>query len=97
LERVIALCRQLDVKCAICINKADVNLELSEQIEQVATIRSVPVLGRIRYDDAVTVAQLEGKSVVENGSSRAADDIRSIWLRVVHLIAPESQTIPAAV
>lgn len=97
LQRVIKLCRQLNVTCAICINKADLNLQLTEQIEQVATVRGIPVLGHIHYDNAVTAAQLEGKPVVENGASQAAEDIRKIWAHLVQLIASETETIQAGV
>jgi MinD superfamily P-loop ATPase len=34
--------------------------------------------GRIRYDRAVTDAQIEGVTVVEHGG-QAAEDIRRIW------------------
>jgi hypothetical protein len=40
------------------------------------------VLGRIRYDPAVTRAQVQGKAVVEVGESAAESDIRALWERV---------------
>jgi hypothetical protein len=39
-------------------------------------------LGGIRYDDAVTTAQVRRTTVVENGDGLAASDIRSLWARV---------------
>jgi MinD superfamily P-loop ATPase len=46
----------------------------------------MPVLGRIRYDEAVTTAQVKQRSVVEEGESPAAADIRALWERVQEAI-----------
>jgi MinD superfamily P-loop ATPase len=82
LGRVADLCRQFNIKTGICINKADINPEVSDQIEAEAAIRGIPMLGRIRYDESVTTAQVKRMAVVENGESPAATDIRDLWERV---------------
>ena len=82
LRRVIELCRQLNIKAGVCINKADINPEVSDTIEAEAAMRNIPVLGRIRYDESVTTAQVERRAVVECGDSPAAHDIRALWGRV---------------
>ncbi len=82
LRRVAELCRQSGVATAICINKADLNDEVCTQIEAEAAVRGIPVLGRIRYDAAVTAAQVKRLSVVECGDGPAATDIRALWERV---------------
>jgi MinD superfamily P-loop ATPase len=74
------------VETGICINKADLNPEISARIEAAAAAQGIPVLGRIRYDDAVTAAQVRRKAVVEDGSGPAAEDIRALWERVRHAI-----------
>lgn len=82
LRRVAELCRQFKLKTGICINKADINSDVSDQIEAEATTWGIPVLGRIRYDDSVTVAQVKRISVVENGDGLAARDTRNLWDKV---------------
>jgi MinD superfamily P-loop ATPase len=82
LRRVAELCHQLDVRVGVCINKADINSEVADAIEADAGRMGIPVLGRIRYDESVTVAQVKQLSVVENGDSPAARDIRELWERV---------------
>ncbi len=82
LERVAELCQQLGVEAAVCINKADINLELAARIEAAAASWGLPIFGRVRYDDAVTTAQVMQKAVVELGESPAAVDIRAIFARV---------------
>jgi MinD superfamily P-loop ATPase len=66
----------------VCVNKADVNPEVAAQIEAECARWGVPVLGRIRYDDTVTAAQVKRLAVVENGVTPAASDIRALWENV---------------
>jgi len=60
---------------------------MTRQIDKHASTRGLEVLGTIRYDPAVTHAQLDGVSVVELGNCNAADDIRRIWARLEPLLA----------
>jgi MinD superfamily P-loop ATPase len=62
----------------ICINKWELNPQITEQIESSAQSSGAILAGRIRYDRAVTDAQIEGITVVEYGG-QAAEDIRRIW------------------
>jgi MinD superfamily P-loop ATPase len=87
LERVSELCRQFNLKTGVCINRADINPPVADRIEAASAARGVPVLGRIRYDDAVTAAQIRRMAVVENGDGPAARDIRALWARVRHELA----------
>jgi len=82
LRRVGELCRQFKVKTRVCINKADINPEISDLIEHEAAALGIPVLGRVRYDESVTAAQIERLAVVESSDGPAARDIRALWARV---------------
>jgi MinD superfamily P-loop ATPase len=75
----------------ICINKADLNLEVTAQIEAEATRLGIVVLGRIYYDESVTAAQVKRITVVENGDGPAATDIRALWERVKNAMGLEIQ------
>jgi len=78
LERVLSLTRHFGVPVAVCVNKWDINSEMTERIEKKATEAGARVAGRIRYDRAVTAAQIQAKAVVEIDAPSAAD-IRSVW------------------
>ena len=77
LARVMEVCRRLDVRTAVCINKYDINLDNTEQIRKVAG-ENCPVVGLIPYDDAVPRAMAEGLPVVAIGGP-AACAIADIW------------------
>ncbi|HPC49884.1 MAG TPA: ATP-binding protein [Kiritimatiellia bacterium] len=78
LERVLALTRHFEVPAAVCVNKWDINADLTERIEKKAEQAGARVVGRIRYDRTVTAAQIQAKAVVETDSP-SGTDIRSLW------------------
>jgi MinD superfamily P-loop ATPase len=80
-DRVVSLTAHFRIPTAVCVNKWDLNPEIASTIEQTAHVRNVSIAGRIRYDSAVTQAQIEGRSTVEYGG-QAAEDIRDLWERV---------------
>jgi len=70
-----------------CINKWDINPDLSDRMAKEAGSLGIPVLGRIRYDKAVVKAQIKRRAVVENGEGPAASDMRALWERVKDAIS----------
>lgn len=82
LERVAALTKQFQIRTGVCINKADINPEVSDRIENKAVELGLEVFGRVRYDDSVTMAQVGRMAVVEGEAGGAASDIRALWFRV---------------
>lgn len=78
LERVLALARHFKIPSAVCVNKWDINGAMTEQIEDKARKAGALVAGRIRYDRAVTEAQIQQKAVVELDCP-SGEDIRKVW------------------
>jgi MinD superfamily P-loop ATPase len=84
LERVLSLTRHFGIPTHVCVNRWDLDPETTQRIEEQARSSGAAVAGRVRYDSAVTEAQVQGKTVVELGGP-AADDIRALWSRVRRL------------
>ncbi|MBN2208991.1 MAG: ATP-binding protein [Candidatus Coatesbacteria bacterium] len=83
LERVLELTRHFGVRSAVCVNKFDLNLEMTEAIESSAESAGAKPLGRVRYDSAVTRAQVVGKTVVEYTRAAVAQQLEALWQQVV--------------
>jgi MinD superfamily P-loop ATPase len=81
LERVLKLARHFDMPAAVCVNKWDLNPEMTERIESLALRSGAKIAGRIRYDRAVTVAQLQEQAVVETAAPCVAD-IQQVWKNI---------------
>jgi len=81
LARVLKLAAHFGIPAAICVNKWDLNPEMTERIEKQARAVGATVAGRIRYDRAVTQAQIRERAVVETDAP-CAGDIRALWKRL---------------
>jgi MinD superfamily P-loop ATPase len=86
MERLLELTAHFNIPTGICINKCDINPDMSDLMEAKAQRLGLPVLGRVQHDMAVTRAQLNREPVVSNGDSPAAGDIRTLWRHVQHAI-----------
>jgi len=80
--RVLGLARHFGVAAAVCVNKWDLNAAMTARIEAEARRAGAAVAGRVRYDRAVTDAQMQGLAVVEGPCSPAGRDIRDIWASI---------------
>ena len=83
LERVVALAGHFGTPAVVCVNKSDINPEMTEKIVAFCQERQLRVIGRVPYDAEVTGAQLAGRSVVEHGDAPAAQEIRRMWREVI--------------
>ena len=81
-SRVTELAKHFGVETLVCINKWDLNAELTAEIEARARRIGVETVGRIRYDRAVTEAQINKQALVEYTESGAAADVKELWSRV---------------
>lgn len=79
LLRVLALARHFKIPAFVCINKWDINPEMTGKIEAAATAAGSTVLGRIPYDKSITTAQIKGQSVVELNNGAASKAIQTLW------------------
>jgi len=78
LKRVLSLTQHFKIPAFICVNKWDLNPEMTDHIEEKARQANARIAGRIRYDRSVTLAQIQERAVVETDSPCAAD-IKLIW------------------
>ena len=79
LDRVADLTRHFGIPTSVCVNKSDINPEITADIRKHCRKKGLDVLGEIRYDTEVTRAQIAEKSAIEYGSGVAAVDIRMLW------------------
>ena len=87
LDRVADLAGHFSIPTAVCVNKSDINSEMTARIRQHCLARNLDFLGEVHYDTAVTRAQIEGKSVIEYDKGSAASDLRLLWEAVTHRLA----------
>lgn len=86
LERVAKLTAHFGIPTVVCINKYDLNPEVSATIEARTEEAGLKVVGKVIYDPAVTKAQIMRASVVEYTGGKVAEDIKSLWRHTVYAL-----------
>ena len=88
MERVTQLADHFKVPAMICVNKFDLNLELTREIEKYAEEKNIACLGRIPFDPMFTKAMIQAQTVFEyDGSSTLGAAIRGTWQRLTENLA----------
>ena len=82
LNRVLELAAHFKIAAMICVNKWDINPIMTERIENLAKEFGATSVGRVPYDAAVTVAQINAQSLVEESDGEAAQAVREMWNRI---------------
>jgi MinD superfamily P-loop ATPase len=86
LLRVAELTAHFRIPTVVCVNKWDLNPDITEQIEREAEEHGVRAAGRVRYDTAITKAQIVKTSVVEYTGGAVSEDIKSLWRNVIYAL-----------
>jgi MinD superfamily P-loop ATPase len=83
MERVAQLAAHFKIPAMICVNKFDLNLELTRDIENYAKEKGLSCLGRIPFDPIFTKAMIQVQTVFEyNDQSTVGQEIKKIWKRL---------------
>jgi MinD superfamily P-loop ATPase len=83
MERVAQLAAHFKIPAMICVNKFDLNLELTRDIENYAEKKGITCLGRIPFDPIFTKAMIQVQTVFEyNGQSTVGQEIKKIWKKL---------------
>ncbi|MBN1616051.1 MAG: ATP-binding protein [Spirochaetales bacterium] len=89
LERLATLVHHFKIPFYVCVNKADIHLELSGEIRQWCERNNIPFVGEIPYDRDITRAQIQGLSIIEYQKDKevaiATDAIVGIWEKICQL------------
>ena len=78
LDRVLALAGHFGIPSMVCVNKWDINPDMTERIEGAARKAGCRITARVRYDRGATLAQMQARTVVET-QTPCAEDIRQVW------------------
>lgn len=84
LERVAELTANFGIKTLVCINKADINPEMSLSIAEDVGKLGLKVIGKIPYDEAFTKAQIMKATLIEYTGDDTAEKIKAMWREVIY-------------
>ena len=83
MERVAQLAAHFKIPALFYVNKFDLNLELTREIEKYAEEKEIACMGHIPFDPIFTKAMIHAQTVFEyDGQSDIGVAIRSTWQRL---------------
>ena len=87
MERIIRTAKIFHTPLCVCVNKADVNPEMTRQIEYFCIEKHIPFIGTIPYDPQAVTAINSGKTIIELDcpSGRAVREIYQKTMRLTGL------------
>jgi len=84
IKRVAGLADHFKVPAMLCVNKYDINIEVTMQIEEFAKTRDIVVLPRIPFDPIFIHALVQGRNVIEyDKNSATAKAVRKVWKAIL--------------
>jgi len=89
MNRLLQLAGHFHIPTGICINKYDLNEEVTVEIENEARQLGSSVIGRISFDPSFTRAQKKATTLLEYGGGRTAGQIEAIWKKLKPLVMAE--------
>lgn len=98
MERVADLAAHFRIPAMVCINKYDLNVEMSSLIEAETKRRNLSAVGKIPFDPVFTRAMVNGQAISEyEPASGLSQIVGSIWRTVrssEHLVKEEALVLP---
>jgi MinD superfamily P-loop ATPase len=86
MNRILSLIKGFNTKPLICINKWDLNKEVSGSIEQMAKEQGICVVGKISFDEKVNDAVNSLTPIVTYEGSKAAVEIKDMVEDIMQMI-----------
>ncbi len=83
MSRVAELAAHFNIPALVCINKFDLNPEMTATIESEALQRDLILAGRIPFDPIFVKAMVQGQTVIEYApDSEIASIVDAVWQRI---------------
>jgi len=85
LERIVGVAHHFGIKGAICINKYDLNLVMTQKIEEYCRHNNIELVGKIPFDISVTEALVRGLPIVEYSNNQVTQEIKNLWEKILEI------------
>jgi len=82
LERIIGVAKHFKIPILVCINKYDINVNNSKKIEVYCKKNQIKIIGQLPYDNIVSEAMVNEKSVVEFSNGNLSKAIIDMWSKL---------------
>ncbi len=88
--RVVEVAKHFKVPVKLIINKYDLNIDMTEEIERYCREKAVQIVGKLGFDKKIVKAMVEGKTIVEYSDGESSKQIKRIWARLKEELSKEN-------
>ncbi|GAF78636.1 unnamed protein product, partial [marine sediment metagenome] len=78
-KKVYEVAKIFGIKVFVCINKYDLNLDNTREIEDFSKNNDIELIGKVPYDDQVSIYLSQKKFIVDSKGSEAGEAISQMW------------------
>ena len=78
-DRVINVAKHFGILAKLIVNKYDLNIDMTEKIEQYCKDNNIDLIGKIPFDKSVVEAMVSGKTIIEYKSGQAKKETEKAW------------------
>jgi MinD superfamily P-loop ATPase len=86
LKRVYQLVKKFNIKAGCIINKSDINLQVSAEIEHFLKEENIYYISSLPYDESFTNSMVNGQTIVEYKNSNLVPIISDSWDKIKKII-----------
>lgn len=80
--RVLSTINFFGVKPFVCINKFDINEEVTLEVEKFCEREKIEIVGKIAFDSLIKKAVNELRTIVSYQNSPAGEEIKKMWKKI---------------
>ena len=85
-ERVVELAKHFNVPVKFIVNKYDLNLEITQKIEQFCSDFGIEVIGKIVFDKCVVQSMVNGQTIMEHPEFKDKDVLLRAWDQIKNTV-----------
>lgn len=82
LKRVYELVAKFNLKAGCIINKADINIRISDEIKEFLRIKGIIHLADLLYDEQFTDAMVRGETIIEVENHPLINQLTRVWSQI---------------
>lgn len=85
-KRIVKLCENYNKKCIACINKSDINSDITEQIKRYCIDKNLEIVGKIPYNEKAMNEFVKGNNFLDRSEDSFKNDFIKMWNRINEII-----------
>jgi len=82
LERILGVAHYFEIPSVVCINKYDINLDNTRNIEKYCREKNIKIVGKLAYDIKMTESMIQEKSIIEFYQGDLSKNIIEMWKEI---------------